>query len=131
MTTLKVGIATYDEMKQRTLAIARGDRKPGRDEPKVWFTSMQSAARILSAENRSLLGLIHAKRPSSIAELAALSGRSANNLSRTLKTMSRLGLVNMEKGEKGRKAPRFAFDEIRLEIPIPSAPSSLEIQAAE
>ena len=38
MTTLKVGIATYDEMKARTMAVARGERRISRDEPKVWFT---------------------------------------------------------------------------------------------
>ena len=35
MTTLKVGIATYDEMKARTARIARGEERPGADEPKV------------------------------------------------------------------------------------------------
>ncbi len=119
MTTLKVGIASYEDMKERTMAIARGAYRPGRGEPKVWFTSMQSAARVLSHDNRVLLGLIAERRPNSIAELALLSGRSPNNLSRTLKTMARLGLVTMEKKDRGRKAPRFPYDDIKLDIPIP------------
>ena len=87
MTTLKIGIATYDEMKARTMAIAKGEHKPKRGEPKVWFTSMESFARILSDRNRELLDLMIETEPGSIAELAALSGRAKSNLSRTLKTM--------------------------------------------
>lgn len=131
MTTLKVGIASYDDMKKRTMAIARGEYKPVRGEPKVWFTSMQSAARVLSGDNRTLLGLIAAQRPNSIAELASLSGRTPGNLSRTLKTMVRLGLVTMEKKGRGRKAPRFLYDDIKLDIPIPAGNSVPVIEAAE
>ena len=118
MTTLKVGITSYEDMKARTLAIARGEYKPRRGDPKVWFTSMQSAARILSRDNRRLLALIAEERPGSIAELATLSGREPSNLSRTLKTMARLGLVAMEKGEGGRRAPRFPYSDILLDVPI-------------
>ena len=35
MKTLRVGVANYQEMKARTMAIARGEHKPGVDEPKV------------------------------------------------------------------------------------------------
>ena len=58
MTTLKVGIASYAEMKARTMAVARGKRRVRRGEPKVWFTSMESFAKILSDKNRALLVLI-------------------------------------------------------------------------
>jgi len=42
VTTLKVGIASYDEMKARTMAVGRGERRLAADEPKVWFTSTES-----------------------------------------------------------------------------------------
>ena len=48
MRTLRVGIASYEQMKARTLAIARGKYKPAAGEPKVWFTSAESFARVLS-----------------------------------------------------------------------------------
>jgi predicted transcriptional regulator len=35
MTTLKVGIASYEEMNARTLPVARGARRVTDDEPKV------------------------------------------------------------------------------------------------
>ena len=34
MTTLKVGIASYEDMKARTLAIARGELRPKPGDPK-------------------------------------------------------------------------------------------------
>jgi predicted transcriptional regulator len=55
MTTLRIGIASYDEIKARTMAIARGWHKPKRGEPKVWFTSMESFTRLLS-DRRSTFG---------------------------------------------------------------------------
>ena len=39
MKTLRVGIASYEQMKARTLSIARGEFRPTADEPKVWFRS--------------------------------------------------------------------------------------------
>ncbi len=120
MTTLKIGIATYDQMKARTMAIAKGEHKPKRGEPKVWFTSMESFARILSDRNRGLLDLIIETEPGSIAELAALSGRAKSNLSRTLKTMERYGLVGLKKGDKGRVKPRVPYSGIVLDVPITS-----------
>ena len=39
MKTLQIGIASYDRMKARTMAIARGEHKPAKGEPTVWFTS--------------------------------------------------------------------------------------------
>ncbi len=118
MKTLKVGIAGYDQMKARTMAVARGEHKPGRAEPKVWFTSMESFARVLSDRNRALLHLIAQSEPSSLAELAALSGRAKSNLSRTLKTLERYGLVRLNKGEGGRIIPRVPYTDIVLDVPI-------------
>jgi predicted transcriptional regulator len=65
MQTLRVGIASYEEMKARTLPIARGQYTPAADEPKVWFRSAESLARVLSDRNRALLwGLWPNPRPS-------------------------------------------------------------------
>ena len=60
MRTLRVGIASYEQMKARTIAIARGEYRPAAGEPKVWFTSAESFARVLSERNRALLGVIAA-----------------------------------------------------------------------
>lgn len=118
MSTLKVGIATYDEMKALTLAIARGQRKLARHEPKVWFPSTESFAKVLSAGNRELLRTIAEKSPASLEELAALTGRKKPNLSRTLKTMANYSIVQLDRGPRGRIAPKVVYDRIELELPL-------------
>ena len=45
MTTLKVGIASLDQYKERTMKIVRGEYKVTPDDPKVWFSSIDSFAR--------------------------------------------------------------------------------------
>jgi len=116
MTTLRIGIANYDEMKARTLAIAGGEYKPKKGEPKVWFTSMESVAKVLSDKNRALLSLIATEQPTSLTELAKLSGRAKPNLSRTLKTMAGYGLVQLKKGARGKMAPVVPYSEIVLDL---------------
>ena len=118
MTTLKVGIASYEEMKARTLRIARGERRIAANEPKVWFTSTESFAKVLSAGNRDLLRVIAERTPGSLDELARLSGRKKSNLSRTLKTMEGYGLVRLERGARGRIAPKVAHDRVELVLPL-------------
>ena len=116
--TLKVGIASYDQMKARTLAVARGEHVPAKGEPQVWFTSIESFAKVLSARNRQLLELIAREQPRSITALADLAGRSKSNLSRTLKTMSRYGLVDLQPGDRGTLVPRVPYDEVRLDVSL-------------
>lgn len=118
MTTLKVGIASYEEMKARTLAVARGERRVEADEPKVWFTSTESFARILSASNRALLRLIAERMPQSLEDLAEMAGRAKSNLSRTLKTMEQYGLVRLERDERGRITPKVIYDRVELDVPL-------------
>ena len=121
MKTLKIGIAGYDQMKARTMAIARGEHTPAKGEPKVWFTSIESFAKLLSEHNRHLLELIARERPRSLTELAEKAGRSKSNLSRTLKTMSRYGLVELTRGERGRLVPRVPYDQVRLDVSLTGA----------
>jgi predicted transcriptional regulator len=116
MTTLKVGIASYDEMKALTLAIARGHRKLTPREPRIWFPSTESFAKVLSAGNRDLLRVIAQESPGSLEELARLTGRKKSNLSRTLKTMANYGFVRLERGPRGRIAAKVVHDRVALEL---------------
>src|SRR3546814_16071080 len=100
-------------MKARTMRSARGEHRPGPHEPRVWFTSTESFAKVLSAGNRELLRLIVARAPGSLDELSRISGRAKSNLSRTLRTMEGYGLVRLERGERGRKIGRASFQERR------------------
>ena len=94
---LKFGIMSREDYKKRTMAIARGEYRPKKGEPKVWFETLQSMAQVLSSENQKLLRIIKEKNPTSLKELEIATGRKRSNLSRTLHTMSRYGIIDLVK----------------------------------
>src|SRR6202453_87449 len=118
MKTLKIGIATLEQFRDRTIAIAKGKHIPRPDEPKIWFTSLESFAKLLSPKNRALLKLIAQTHPDSLQELADKTGRAKSNLSRTLKTMERYGLVQFENGHGQNRAPRVNYTDLSLDVPL-------------
>ena len=97
MKKITIGIMTQEKIRERMLAIAKGEYKPKPGEPKIWFTSMKSLAEVLSDDNRALLKTIRDLQPESISGLAVITGRKPGNLSRTLKTMSHYGIVEMRR----------------------------------
>ena len=129
MKTLRVGIASLEQMKARTIAIASGKYRPAADEPKVWFTSTESFARVLSDRNRALLGIIAESRPESLTRLAEMTGRKKSNLSRTLKTMERYGFIQLSRGTRGSVIPRVPYQRISLTLPL-SRPGREATEAA-
>ena len=80
MKAIVIGIMPQEKIRQRVLAIARGDYKPKPGEPRVWFTSMKSLAEVLSDDNRALLKVITETEPESISALAEVTGRKPGNL---------------------------------------------------
>jgi len=89
-----------DKIRERMLAIAKGDYKPKKGEPKVWFTSMKSMAEVLSDKNRALLHVIADSKPESLQDLARETERQPGNLSRTLKKLESFGFVELKKNNK-------------------------------
>lgn len=118
MTTLKVGIASHEEMKAQMMDVARGKRRVSPDEPQVWFSSTNSFAKVFSAGNRELLRVIDEKSPASLDELAEITGKTKSNLSRMLRTMEHCGLVRLERGERGRIMPKVIHDKVELSLPL-------------
>src|SRR5829696_6729959 len=117
--TLRIGIASVEEMKARSMAIARGEVKPASDEPKIWFPSAESLGKVLSNKNRELLARISDARPQSFLQaLADLTGREVSNLSRTLKTMELYGLVALKRGPRGSIRPEVPYDEVDVRLPL-------------
>jgi predicted transcriptional regulator len=116
MKTLKIGIATLEQYKRRTMAIARGKYKPLPGEPKVWFQSIETMSQVLSEKNRALLALIARTQPQSLSALAEQTGRAKSNLSRTLRTMERYGLVHFEEGPGRQIAPRVSYSGAELKL---------------
>jgi len=102
----------------RELDDASGERRVKSEEPKVWFTSTESFAKVLSAGNRELLRVIAEKAPGSLDELARITGKAKSNLSRTLRTMEGYGLVRLERGERGRITAKVMHDRVELDLPL-------------
>ncbi|SRR5690606_1674891 len=113
MKSIVIGIMSQEQIRQRVLAIARGDYRPRPDEPKVWFTSMKSLAEVLSDDNRALLRAIVEMAPPSITALALATGRKPGNLSRTLKTLSNYGIVDLKR-ERNLVRPVVKATEFRI-----------------
>lgn len=63
---MKIGIASYEAFKARTMAVARGEVTPGVEEPKVWFLSTERFARVLLLKNRALLATIAEMQPTRV-----------------------------------------------------------------
>ena len=124
---LRIGIASREEMKARTVAIARGELRPGPTDPKVWFTSLESLAQVLSSKNKLLLEIIRRVRPASLKELAELSGRREGNLSRTLHTMARYRLVTLNRSERGTIVPSVPYDRVLCDFELNAARVAMPI----
>jgi predicted transcriptional regulator len=114
---MKIGILSKDEYRKRTIAIAKGKYKPKKNEPKVWFESMESLGQVLSGQNQKLLRIIRDSNPISLTELEKISGRRKSNLSRTLKTLSNYGIVDLVR-EKGAVRPVVNATEFMVELSI-------------
>jgi predicted transcriptional regulator len=91
-------------MKRCIVGIRRPDAQEtvgrGQYAPAVWFPSMATMAAVLSEDNRALLRTVYDRKPKSLTELAALTGRQVPNLSRTLRMMEGYGLVTIEKNAR-------------------------------
>lgn len=113
---LKIGIISKQDYINRTVAIAKGEYTPKKDEPKVWFESIKSMAQVLSNENQELLKLIVKHKPSSITELERISHRKKANLSRTLKTLEKYNIVDLPKTSQGTIAPKVRATDFEVQF---------------
>lgn len=99
-------------MRRCIVGIQQPDKQlpKGSYAPNVWFPSLASLAAVLSDDNRRLLRLIHDKNPTSLTELAELSGRKVPNLSRTLRLMADYGLVSLRRNARDVQPIALATD---------------------
>jgi len=98
--------------------LPKGEYKLRKDEPKIWFESLQSFAQVLSDDNRMLLHVIEEQKPKSISELGTLTGRNKSNLSRTLHTLAGYGIVDLVKKSARELIPQVKATHFRLEVGI-------------
>ncbi len=43
----------YEKFKEHTIKIAKGEYKPSKYEPKIWFESFEAMSRLLNRERKS------------------------------------------------------------------------------
>ena len=129
---MKRKVGTFEEFKEYTFAVARGERAVDPREPRVWcerieagvaeqevqFASIEAGAKLLSAKNRALLRIIAERHPKSVSELAAMTGRADQNVLRTLKKLETAGVVRLDKGEGRARRPVLAARKVRFEIDL-------------
>jgi predicted transcriptional regulator len=96
-------------------AVARGEQMALQDAHQPSFNSVEAVVRLLTQENRRLLAIIRNRKPRSVAELAAMTGRAQPNLTRTLAKLEAAGFITMKTSGR-RKAPTAAVKKIVVEI---------------
>ncbi len=122
----KPRIQSLASLEAEMRAVARGEKKAPADATRPTFNSIEALIRLLTPENRRLLAVIRDKKPSSVADLAKLTGRAASNLTRTLGKLEAAGLVRME-GLGKRKMPIATVKKLCVEINPFSQHDRLEI----
>ena len=108
-------IQNLRSLREEMKAVARGNRPAPADAGKPSFNSVEAVVRLLTPDNRRLLALIRDRKPRSVAELAAMTGRAQPNLTRTLAKLEAVGFITM-KAVGRRKTPTVAVKKIVVEI---------------
>ena len=114
MKTIRIGVASDQEIRSHMLDIAAGRKNPSEQEPRIWVRSVDEFRKLLSEKNMNLLAAIRFQRPKSVSELARNMQEDQGNLTKRLKMLASFGLVELEEGERtrGRTAlvPKVSFD---------------------
>jgi predicted transcriptional regulator len=116
------------------------DPQATRDIPKKWFDSEATAAhavadqvsaeamvKLLSPGNLAVLDAIMRHKPTSMRELATLTGRKEASLSRTLKRFAQLGIVAFEDGPRRARVPALVATRVHLEIDLTGHYSAIAV----
>jgi predicted transcriptional regulator len=109
---------TFKAVERSARSTARVQRREG-----VFFTSIEAARKLLTANRLALLRAIRTEHPGSMYALARHVGRDMKNVQQDLRLLESYGLVRMATSHrpgKGRrtKAPQALFREIALKIAI-------------
>lgn len=125
--TIKIRLKEKPAARQEALEIARrldaGERDPLWAEEVLTFHTLDSLRSVLTDERIKLLRLIHQKRPLSLPELAALSGRDLKQVNEDVRCLALLGFIEVEKslvagGKTKQQTPRPRYDAVLVEIPL-------------
>jgi predicted transcriptional regulator len=109
--------------------------------PRTWFDSEATAHRtatdevsaeamvkLLSPGNLAVLAAIRTHQPTSLRELATLTGRKEASLSRTLKRFAALGIVAFRNGPHRTRIPALIARRVHLEIDLTGQPNGVMVE---
>jgi predicted transcriptional regulator len=127
-TTYKVG--SIGEFAAWTKRVVH-DSRNARSVAKRWFDSEATAQRaaleqisaeamvkLLSPGNLAVLDAIRRHHPTSLRELASLTGRKEASLSRTLKRFAQAGIVAFRDGPHRTRVPALIARRVHLDIDL-------------
>lgn len=109
---------------QRTVTISTGANGTSSSR-QVTVGSLQQLMRLLSETNVALLHTVRDCRPTSVAELARLTGRPKASLTQTLRRLERFGLITFRQSHGRRKMPEIACDKVTLDVVIGNGEASV------
>ena len=111
----EIKIIGHAQFREVIMAVARGERPAPPWAGGVTFESIDAVLYLLTPQNRQLLATIRDRKPQSISELAAMTGRAQSNLTRTLSKLESVGFVKM-KNVARRKVPTTTIRSLRISI---------------
>lgn len=115
-----IGLETLDQMRERSLAVARrldaGKRVPEADYHLNFETAGQLLAEI-SRERLRLLAQLHEAGPSTVYALAKRLERNYSNVHADVKRLLELGLIERDE----QKRVWVPWREIRITLPLAKA----------
>lgn len=120
---ITIGIKTPEESLKEFAEVAKAAQHghpPKRTKVGVFFVDLEAMRSVLTTQRLRLLGVIRAKHPGSVYELAKMVGRALKNVQEDVSMLSRIGLVSLstKKMARNRIAPRVDYDRLQLQIPV-------------
>ena len=121
MTMLKVGIADMYERRERMMQIIRGEAPREPNAPKLWFPTVESFVKTLSAGHLEFLREIAEEQVSvSLDELSRMTGRKRSDFRGMLNKLAEMGLIELHLRDGSRLRSRvvdgrIAFDALQNE----------------
>lgn len=127
---IHVGLSSLDKMRDRTLAIARGEHSRGPSEPKVWFTSIEALAKVFSEKNMLMLETIRNAEAWTLSALAQKLNRSEADLAHDLHILEGVGLVGIQEDEEGsiKGLERTTYNKVKAEVEVGKSRISWEVE---
>lgn len=118
-----IGIKSAKESLKEFAEVAKAARQghpPKRAKVGVFFVDLEAMRSVLTPQRLRLLGVIRARHPGSVYELAKMIGRALKNVQDDVSMLSRIGLVSLsaKRMSRNRIAPRVDYDRLQLQIPV-------------